>query len=138
MRAVDWIVRLVAAAILLQTLYFKFLGAEESVHIFTELGAEPWGRYLSGAAELGAAVMLLVGGTVHLGALLASGIMVGALLSHVFVLGIEVQQDGGLLFVLALVVLACSLTALGIDARRREKLLATRDRLLARGRPSGR
>ena len=41
---VSWLLQLVAAGILLQTLFFKFTGAEESVYIFTTLGVEPWGR----------------------------------------------------------------------------------------------
>jgi len=48
---ISWICRAVAAVILLQTLYFKFTGAEESVYIFTKVGLEPWGRYATGTAE---------------------------------------------------------------------------------------
>ena len=49
-----------AAVILLQTLFFKFTGAEESVYIFTKVGMEPWGRYASGVVELIASIMLLI------------------------------------------------------------------------------
>lgn len=55
----SWILRIVAAAILLQTLYFKFSGAALSVYIFTKVGAEPWGRIGTGIIELIAAIMLL-------------------------------------------------------------------------------
>lgn len=116
-RWLDWAVRLVAAAILLQTLFFKFTGAEESVMIFSTLGAEPWGRYASGLAELAAALLLLVPRTAWLGAAIASGVMVGAIGSHLTVLGIEVAGDGGLLFTLAWVVLLCSLTTLVLHRR---------------------
>jgi putative oxidoreductase len=109
MRGIDWIVRLVAAGVLLQTLYFKFSGAPESVYIFTTLGMEPWGRIGSGVVELVASGLLLWTGTAGLGGLLASGLMAGAILSHVTKLGIEVQGDGGLLFALAWVVFACGL-----------------------------
>jgi hypothetical protein len=102
------IFRLTAAAILLQTLFFKFTGAPESVYIFTTVGAEPWGRIGSGIVELVAAALLLVPATIALGALLALGLMLGALGSHLTVLGIEVMGDGGLLFVLALVVFIAS------------------------------
>lgn len=107
-RSVSWVLRLVAAAILAQTLFFKFSGAEESVHIFRTLGLEPWGRIGSGVAELLAVLLLLWPRTVVLGALLAAGVMVGALGSHLTRLGIEVQGDGGLLFGLACTVLAAS------------------------------
>lgn len=96
--------RLVVAAILVQTLYFKFTGAPESVYIFQTLGAEPWGRLGSGVAELIAAVLLLLPRTAGIGAVLSMGIISGALLSHLTLLGIEVQGDGGLLFGLAVAV----------------------------------
>jgi uncharacterized membrane protein YphA (DoxX/SURF4 family) len=100
--------RLIAAAILMQTLFFKFTGAPESKYIFTTLGIEPWGRWFAKASELVASILLLVPMTQIFGALMAIGIMLGALLSHVFVLGLGVQDDGGLLFSLACVVLICS------------------------------
>jgi hypothetical protein len=107
MRAIDWTVRLVAAGILLQTLFFKFTGAPESVFIFSTLGVEPWGRIASGVMELVASGLLLWNGTAGLGGLLAAGLMAGAVGSHLALLGIEVQGDGGLLFALACVVLLC-------------------------------
>ena len=100
------IVRLVAAVILLQTLFFKFTGAPESIYIFTTLKVEPWGRWFAGISELIAALLLLVPRTQILGALLSSGIMVGAIASHILILGIVVQDDGGLLFALACLVMA--------------------------------
>ena len=113
----SWICRLAAAAILLQTLYFKFTGAEESVYIFTKVGLEPWGRYASGVAELFAAALLLFPRTTWLGALIAVGVMLGAIGSHLTRLGIVVKNDGGLLFALALIVLVCSFATLFIHRR---------------------
>ncbi|HSI83958.1 MAG TPA: hypothetical protein VK970_09260 [Candidatus Methylacidiphilales bacterium] len=107
-----WVCRLLAAGILLQTLYFKFTGAPESVYIFTKVGMEPWGRLGSGVAELIAASLLFVPGLTWLGAGMSLAIMGGAILSHLTVLGIEVQGDGGLLFGLALVVAAASFVLL--------------------------
>ena len=100
----SWALQLLAAAILLQTLFFKFTAAEESVYIFSTLGIEPVGRIGSGIAELVAAILLLVPATVPFGALLTLGVMSGAIVSHLTVLGIEVKGDGGLLFALALTV----------------------------------
>ncbi len=102
-----WIVRLTAAIILLQTLYFKFTAAEESVYIFSALGIEPYGRIGSGIAELVAAILILIPRTTWLGALIGAGIMFSAILSHLFVLGIEVKNDGGELFVLAIITFLC-------------------------------
>ena len=104
---VSWICQLAAAVILLQTLFFKFTGAEESRFIFSTLGAEPWGRIASGVVELVAAALLLYPRTAAAGALLAMGVMAGAILAHVFFLGIVVKGDGGLLFALAVAVFLC-------------------------------
>ncbi len=100
----DLLLRLVVAAILLQTLYFKFTAAPESVYIFQSLGAEPWGRIGSGVLELIVSVLLLWPRTVAIGAVGALGVISGALMAHLTKLGIEVQGDGGTLFYLALVV----------------------------------
>lgn len=105
----SWVVRLIAAIIFLQTLYFKFTGAPESVYIFSTLGVEPYGRIGSGIAELIAALLLLYPRTAGLGGLLGLGIISGAILSHLTVLGIEVQGDGGTLFYLAITVFICCL-----------------------------
>ncbi|NHM08174.1 DoxX family membrane protein [Flavobacterium sp. CYK-4] len=102
-----WILRLTAAVILLQTLYFKFTGAEESVYIFSTLGAEPYGRIGSGVIELVASVLILIPRTTWMGALLGLGTMMGAIFSHLFILGIEVQNDGGTLFILAVITWIC-------------------------------
>jgi uncharacterized membrane protein YphA (DoxX/SURF4 family) len=99
--------RIIAAVIFIQTLYFKFSGAEESKFIFSTLGLEPWGRWGSGVAELIASVLLLIPRTHLFGAIMGLGIISGALLSHLFVLGVVVQDDGGLLFGLACAVFAC-------------------------------
>jgi hypothetical protein len=105
---VSWIAQVVAAAIMAQTLFFKFTGAEEAKYIFTTLGAEPWGRIGTGVAELVAAVLLLVPRTAAVGAAVTLGLMVGAIGSHLTKLGIVVKDDGGLLFALAIVTFVCA------------------------------
>lgn len=114
----SWTCRIASAVILVQTLYFKFSGAEESVYIFTKVGLEPWGRIGSGVAELIAAVLLFVPGLVWLGAGLAMTLMCGAILSHLTVLGIVVENDGGLLFALAWIVFLCSAVVLYLYRRK--------------------
>lgn len=130
---IHWIGRIpaiIASAILLQTLWFKFTGAAESVYIFSTLGVEPWGRIASGVAELIAAVLLLVPRTAWLGASLAVGIMGGAIMSHLSILGIEVMDDGGTLFMLAITVAICSAIVLFRD---REKAMGAFRSIRARG-----
>lgn len=104
-----WIIKLVAVIILLQTLYFKFTAAPESVFIFSTLGIEPFGRIGSGIVELIASILILIPRTTLLGAVLGFATMLGAIFSHIFVLGIEIQNDGGTLFVLAVITLLCCL-----------------------------
>tara|TARA_Y100000817_G_C16603588_1_gene431915 strand:- start:66 stop:500 length:435 start_codon:yes stop_codon:yes gene_type:complete len=105
-----WILKLVAVIILLQTLYFKFSAAPESVYIFSTLNAEPFGRIASGIIELIASILILIPRTTFLGAVLGALTMFGAILSHLTLLGIEVENDGGTLFVLAVITfIACML-----------------------------
>ncbi len=113
----SWSLQLIAAVILAQTLFFKFSGAEESKYIFATLGVEPWGRLLTGCAELVAVVLLLTPRTVTLGALLSLGLMTGAIGSHLTKLGIVVKNDGGLLFALAVTVFVCSAVVLVLRRR---------------------
>ena len=113
----SWILRIIAAAILGQTLFFKFTGAPESVYIFTALNMEPWGRIGSGVVELVAAVLLLIPRTAWLGATLSLGVISGAIFFHLTQLGVEVLGDGGELFILAVVVFAASLAVLLIHRR---------------------
>lgn len=116
--AISWTLRIVAAVLLLQTLFFKFTGAEESIYIFSKLGVEPWGRILTGILELIAALLLLVPRTSAYGAMISTAIMTGAVLSHIFILGISVQNDKGLLFIYALIVLTCSVSLLLLNRQR--------------------
>lgn len=104
--------QIIAAAIMAQTLFFKFSGAPEPIYIFSTLGVEPWGRWFAGISELIAAILLLWPGMAGIGAVFSIGIMSGAILAHLTKLGIVVLDDGGLLFMLALVVLlACTVIA---------------------------
>jgi uncharacterized membrane protein YphA (DoxX/SURF4 family) len=104
-----WVLRLLAAAIMLQTLFFKFSAAPESVYIFSTLGMEPWGRIGTGCVELVASVLILIPATTGLGAILGVGVMSGALFFHLTKLGIVVMNDGGQLFIYALLVFLSSL-----------------------------
>ena len=108
----SWALRIVAAAILLSTLYFKFTGHPESVELFTKLGVEPWGRIGTGVIELIAGILLLIPSTVFIGAFLGVGLMAGAILSHLTVIGIASKGDGGQLFMLAIIVMICCLVIL--------------------------
>ncbi len=107
-----WIAQFIAAAIMFQTLFFKFSGAEESIYIFTKVGIEPWGRYTTGVIELIASILLLIPSYCWVGALIGTGLMSGAILSHLTLLGISVKNDEGYLFLLACITLLACLSVL--------------------------
>lgn len=121
--------RLLAAGIMLQTLYFKFTAQPESIYIFSRLGLEPWGRIGSGIAELVASGLLLWPSTVVLGAVLGACIMLGAVAAHATLLGIEVMGDGGQLFIYALIVLIACISLVILHFR---QLLLIKDRVFVK------
>jgi putative oxidoreductase len=120
---ISWIAAGLSALIMLQTLYFKFSAAPESVYIFSALGMEPWGRIGSGIAELIASVLILSPSLRWLGASLGIGIISGAIIAHLTKLGVEVQGDGGYLFILALLVFAGCAICLFLDITKIKGLL---------------
>lgn len=122
----SWILRGIAAAIMLQTLFFKFTAAPESVYIFSQLGIEPWGRIGTGVMELIASALILLPKTKLKGAGLGIFIMFGAILSHLLILGIEVKEDGGQLFIYALLVLFSCLLLLWIHRHELIRILKNR------------
>jgi len=97
-----WIIRILAALIMLQTLYFKFTAHPQSVHLFTLLGMEPWGRIGTGIFELIASILILYPRTTGIGAIIGVGLMSGAIFFHLTVLGIKFDGDYGL-FIYALI-----------------------------------
>jgi putative oxidoreductase len=122
-KTLSWILRVVAAVILLQTLYFKFTGHPESVELFTKLGVEPWGRIGTGIIELITGILLLIPATAFIGSFLSFGLMSGAILSHLTVIGIESRGDGGKLFTLAIIVFLASVVLLILHKKEGIKLV---------------
>ena len=118
-----WILKLIAAGIMLQTLFFKFSASEESVFIFSQLGIEPWGRIAAGVSELIASILILVPRTTLVGALMGIGIMLGAIASHFLVLGIVVMNDGGQLFIYAILVSLCCVGLVYLNTAKIPQLL---------------
>jgi len=106
-RIVSWVCRAIAAAIMIETLFFKFTGAPESVYIFSKMGMESWWRYGQGIWELIASLLLLTPRVGWAGGILTLGAIGGAIVSHITVLGIEVQGDHGLLFAMAVITFVC-------------------------------
>ena len=97
------LLRIIVALILVQTLRFKFTAHPDSVYIFTKVGLEPYGRIFIGIFELIAATLLLIPKTVWLGAIFSLGVIGGAIIMHLTKLGIEINGDGGVLFITALI-----------------------------------
>lgn len=101
-----WILRLIAAFIMLQTLYFKFTAQPESVQLFTTLGMEPWGRIGIGVGELIASILILIPRTTLMGAIMGLGLMSGAIFFHLTKLGVYFGGDA-VLFGYAVTVFVC-------------------------------
>lgn len=127
--------RVVAAVIMMQTLYFKFTASPESVYIFTTIGMEPWGRIGIGIGELIASVLLFIPAFYWLGALIGIGLMSGAVFFHLTILGIEVMGDKGYLFFLALTVMSLCSLVLFIE---KDKAIAFVTNLLSRSKSAKR
>jgi putative oxidoreductase len=106
-RITSWICRIIAASIMIETLFFKFTGAPESVYIFSKMNMEAWWRYGQGIWELAASILLLTPRLGWAGGILTLGAIGAAIVSHLTVLGIEIQGDGGLLFGMAIVTFLC-------------------------------
>jgi uncharacterized membrane protein YphA (DoxX/SURF4 family) len=123
-----WIFRILPALIMIQSLFFKFSGSPESIYIFTKVGMEPWGRYGTGIAELIASILILIPRTSWIGAFLGAGVLAGALVSHLTVLGIQVKNtdgsdDGGQLFIYALVAFLCCIAVLFMQRKEAIKFI---------------
>jgi uncharacterized membrane protein YphA (DoxX/SURF4 family) len=116
-----WVCRIIAAVLMLQTLYYKFTGAPESVYIFTQVGMEPEGRYATAFAELVASVLILIPQTSLVGASIALFIMIGAIATHIAILGIEVMHDHGQLFIYAIIVAITSFYIIFSYTKKRKK-----------------
>jgi uncharacterized membrane protein YphA (DoxX/SURF4 family) len=116
-----WVCRVIAALIMLQTLYFKFTAAPESVYIFSQVGMEPEGRIATAIAELVASVLILIPKTSLVGASMAFFIMMGAIATHIGIIGIEVMNDGGQLFFYAITVAAASFYIILRYTKKRKK-----------------
>lgn len=111
-KIISWALRISIAVIFLQTLYFKFTAHPDSVHIFSNLGIEPFGRIGVGIIELITSIILLINRTKIIGMILSLGVIIGAVFSHFLVLGTEVKGDGGSLFILAIIVFIANLILL--------------------------
>jgi len=111
-RILSWTLRIIAAIILLQTLYFKFSAHPDSVEIFTTVGMEPHGRIGSGIVELIAAILLLLPATAGIGACIGLGVIGGAIFFHLTSLGIVVNGSSDLFFLAVVVAFCCLITAI--------------------------
>ncbi len=120
-----WVLKILAAVIMLQTLYFKFTGHEQSVKLFTMLNMEPWGRIGTGVGELIASILILIPATTAIGALIGLGLMSGAIFFHFTTLGIKFDGDYGL-FIYGVIVWVCCLIIVIVKKEQLLKFLPKR------------
>ena len=107
-----WVLRILAALILLQTLYFKFTAHPQSVELFTTLGMEPYGRIGTGIFELIASILILYPRTTGIGAVLGIGLMSGAIFFHITKLGLDFGGDYVLFTYAVITFICCAILAL--------------------------
>ncbi|MGH7702496.1 MAG: DoxX family protein [Gemmatimonadales bacterium] len=118
----SWVAQLIAAAILATAGGAKLAGAADPVALFTLLGVEPWGRLLLGTFEVLTTLLLLWPRTAALGGLLGAGLMLGAIGTHLFKIGITYGGDPSLFILACVVLIACLAT---VWLRRRIRALST-------------
>ena len=82
-----WILQIGAAGMFLMVGFFKLSGDPQLVGLFEAIGLGQWFRYLTGALEVAGAFLLLIPRTSGLGALMLAGVMVGAVVTHLFIVG---------------------------------------------------
>ncbi len=119
MRWAGRVLRLVAALMLADGAFAKLYGHAERVAIFEQLGSEPVGRIAAGVIELVLAAGLIFPQGWWFAAMGLVVVMVGAIGSHLTVLGVEVGGDDGKLFLQAVVLLVAGVMLTGLGAARR-------------------
>jgi uncharacterized membrane protein YphA (DoxX/SURF4 family) len=82
-----WILQLLLAAAFAMAGYAKLSGAADMVALFESIGVGQWFRYVTGAVEVIGAILLLIPGRAASGALLLAPTMVGAIITHLFLVG---------------------------------------------------
>ena len=82
-----WIVQIALAGMFLLAGGSKLLGVPAMVGLFDAIGIGQWFRYLTGLIEVGSAVALLVPSIAVFGALALVATMVGAIVTHLFIVG---------------------------------------------------
>jgi hypothetical protein len=81
-RIVYWIFAGVAAAIMVETLFFKFTGAAESKYIFSKMGTEPWMRWVQGIWAWDAVFYVIAQFTGGVASVVLVASVAGKLLAH--------------------------------------------------------
>jgi putative oxidoreductase len=82
-----WILQIGAAGMFLMVGFFKLSGDPRMVGLFDAIGLGQWFRYVTGSLEVLGALLLLIPRLSGLGALLLMGVMLGAVPTHLFVVG---------------------------------------------------
>jgi putative oxidoreductase len=99
-----WCVQAFLALIFINASSAKLIGNPEMVALFTAVGFGQWFLYVTGILELTGAVLIMVPKTRRIGAALLATIMLGALITHLFVLHVPPTTPGVLLLMSGFVV----------------------------------
>src|SRR5712672_4290221 len=82
-----WVLQIGAAGMFLMVGFLKLSGNAQLVGLFQAIGLGQWFRYLTGTLEVAGAFLLLIPRTSGLGALMLAGVMIGAVVTHLFIVG---------------------------------------------------
>ena len=118
---VQWVLQIGAAGMFLMVGFLKLSGNAQLVGLFQAIGLGQWFRYLTGTLEVAGAFLLLIPRTSGLGALMLAGVMLGAVVTHVFIVG-------GSPFMAIVLLVVTSLVAWGRRQRTMNLLTGSRSR----------
>ena len=85
--ALLWTLQIATAAMFFMAGISKLAGVSAMVQLFATIGFGQWFRYLTGAIEVVSATLLLIPSLASFGAALLIPTMVGAIVTHLFVVG---------------------------------------------------
>jgi putative oxidoreductase len=98
-----WILQIAGAAMFFMAGIPKLIGDEQMAQVFETIGLGQWFRYATGLIEIVSAILLLTPGLAGLGAIILVPTMIGAILTHLFIIGGSPAIPAGLLIAMAIV-----------------------------------
>lgn len=116
-----WVIQVLGAVLFLVTGVAKLSADEQMIQTFAVIGIGQWFRYLMGLIEVASAILLLIPALSGIAALLIAPIMIGAILTHLLIIGGSPLLPIGLLIIVSIVAWGRKETSLRLIWRNRSK-----------------